>query len=188
MSDEKRRKRELLEIVLAATAGDATDEQLARLSELLVGDPALAQYGVELLSQEAWLNWHGSQVQTSKLLEKLAAGVPGIADHGEGARRPKDKSPSTSDSYRHLFGNVRELVSLPRLPSYLLAASLLGIGGAGGRHGDALVASTATSRGERLVALFGSLCTRHRLCVGPRHAGAGGRERQVAERRIAQPD
>ena len=72
MSERQELEREVTEIVLAASAGDATDAQLARLSELILADESLALLTVQLWNQEAWLTWHGSQSHTDELLAQLA--------------------------------------------------------------------------------------------------------------------
>jgi hypothetical protein len=72
MSEREELEREVTEIVLAASAGEATDAQLARLSELILADDALALFTVQLWNQEAWLAWHGSQSHTDELLAQLA--------------------------------------------------------------------------------------------------------------------
>ena len=65
------KQHEVLEIVLVATVGEATEGQLGRLSQLVAADESLALYAVQLLSQEAWLSWHGSQPYADRLLAEL---------------------------------------------------------------------------------------------------------------------
>lgn len=159
MSDEKRLKREMLEIVLAATSGDATERQLARLSELVVGDPTLARYAVELMNQEAWLNWHGSQVSTSKMLEQLALTKPTSPRVDEASVRLSriggaiEARKEARCSCRHdeaspyqnrptiRYGGIGKSVVRPRLKPFLLVASLLAVG--------ALIGTLATMSFQR---------------------------------------
>jgi hypothetical protein len=137
-------QREITEIVLAASAGEATDAQLTRLSELIVGDDTLAEYVVRLWSQEAWLAWQGSRSHTDELLAELALlrTVPDLPD----AIRSGDETPSSGPSAEvleavkppvaassRLSGGTRASgLPIPVLPHWLMAsmtvAVLLGIG------------------------------------------------------------
>jgi Concanavalin A-like lectin/glucanases superfamily len=79
MTERDSLERELTEIVLAASAAEATEAQLARLSELVVADESLAAYTVRVWNQEAWLSWQGSQSHTDELLAQLALMRPPTA-------------------------------------------------------------------------------------------------------------
>jgi hypothetical protein len=59
-------QQEMIAIVMAAAAGEATEEQLARISRLVVEDDELSMFVLQLLSQEAWLTWHGSQARATE--------------------------------------------------------------------------------------------------------------------------
>jgi hypothetical protein len=72
MKSQPQLEREIAEIVLAASAGEATESQLARLSELILSDDSLAQFTVDLWNQEAWLTSQGAQSHTDELLAELA--------------------------------------------------------------------------------------------------------------------
>jgi len=177
MSDEKRLKREVLEIVLAATAGDATEEQRAQLSAMVVSDPALARYAVELMNQEAWLNWHGSQISTRKLLQELTPGLeeePVAADVASGQSRVGGRYDSTGEvqSFCELdaSGNTpsksRGISATPqaarrRLTSFLIAASLLAIGTLIGT-----LATTTLHRTQQLTAEAGTSLNSARFVQG----------------------
>jgi len=60
MSAKSLRQRELRELVIAANSGEASDDQIARLDELIRGDRQLANYAAQLLDQQASLAWMGS--------------------------------------------------------------------------------------------------------------------------------
>src|SRR4051794_7905206 len=75
MSMQTAREREIREIAIAANSGEASDEQIARLDQLICSDRQLANYAARLLDQQASLAWQGlgvgcqvSGVTTSKTL------------------------------------------------------------------------------------------------------------------------
>ena len=51
---------EIREIAIAANSGEATEEQIARLDELVRSDRQLANYLARMLDQQAALAWQGS--------------------------------------------------------------------------------------------------------------------------------
>src|SRR3954453_19809889 len=53
------REREIREIAIAANSGEASDEQIARLDELIRSDRQLANYAARVLEQQASLAWQG---------------------------------------------------------------------------------------------------------------------------------
>ena len=53
MSTRTAREREIREIAIAANSGEASDEQIARLDELIRSDRQLANYAARLLDQQA---------------------------------------------------------------------------------------------------------------------------------------
>src|SRR3954468_4141291 len=53
------REREIREIAIAANSGEASDEQIARLDELVRSDRQFANYAARLLDQQASRAWHG---------------------------------------------------------------------------------------------------------------------------------
>src|SRR5438128_908352 len=63
---------EVREIAIAANSGEATDDQLARLDELIRSDQQLANYAARLFEQQASLAWHGSGIRCQ---------VSGVGNH-----------------------------------------------------------------------------------------------------------
>src|SRR5215213_1381986 len=59
MSMQAAREREIQEIAIAANCGEASDEQIARLDQLIRSDRQLAKYAARLLDQQASLAWQG---------------------------------------------------------------------------------------------------------------------------------
>src|SRR6187401_3241866 len=59
MSKQTAREREIREIAIAANSGEASDEQIARLDQLIRSDQQLANYAARLLDQQASLAWQG---------------------------------------------------------------------------------------------------------------------------------
>src|SRR6186997_1262845 len=59
MSVQSAREREIREIAIAANSGEASDEQIARLDELVRSDRQLAKYAARVLEQQASLAWQG---------------------------------------------------------------------------------------------------------------------------------
>jgi hypothetical protein len=59
MSTLSAREREIREIAIAANSGEASDEQIARLDELIRSDRKLANYAARVLEQQASLAWQG---------------------------------------------------------------------------------------------------------------------------------
>src|SRR2546421_7826006 len=57
MSIHTAREREIREIAIAANSGEASDEQIARLDELVRSNRQLANYAARLLDQQASLAW-----------------------------------------------------------------------------------------------------------------------------------
>ena len=59
MSTRTGREREIREIAIAANSGEASDEQIVRLDQLIRSDQKLANYAARLLDQQASLAWQG---------------------------------------------------------------------------------------------------------------------------------
>src|SRR4051794_28594903 len=62
MSMQTAREREIREIAIAANCDEASDEQIARLDDLIRANPMLAKYAARLLDQQASLAWQSSGV------------------------------------------------------------------------------------------------------------------------------
>ena len=60
MSRESQRNREILELVIAANSGEASDEQIARLDEIVRTDRNGANLVARILEQQAALVWQGT--------------------------------------------------------------------------------------------------------------------------------
>lgn len=60
MSLRSSQEQEVREISIAANSGEASDDQLARLDELIRGDRYFANYAARLFNQQASLVWQGS--------------------------------------------------------------------------------------------------------------------------------
>lgn len=60
MSVRSSREREVRDLVIAANSGEAADEQIARLDEIIRSDRQMANYAARLLDQQASLAWMGS--------------------------------------------------------------------------------------------------------------------------------
>jgi hypothetical protein len=61
MKDLHGEERELREILIAANSGEASDQQLQRLDELVLSDQRLAKYCAQLLDQQAALAWQATR-------------------------------------------------------------------------------------------------------------------------------
>jgi hypothetical protein len=61
MTQQTREHREIIAIVMAAAAGEASADQLAQISRRILEDDAWRTFVLDLMSQEAWLCWHASQ-------------------------------------------------------------------------------------------------------------------------------
>jgi hypothetical protein len=59
MSKQSASEREIREIAIAANSSEASDEQIARLDELVRSDRQLANYAARVLEQQASLAWQG---------------------------------------------------------------------------------------------------------------------------------
>jgi Concanavalin A-like lectin/glucanases superfamily len=137
MTTPRQRQREVLEIVIAATGGDATAEQLALLNQLIVNDETLRAYVVELLNQEAWLAWHGSRSETDNALaDNLLADVAAIQFEAlprtkpateSGFRKQGARSGWWSRDFAGTKSDIRN-VGLSRKSSALRAAVLILVG------------------------------------------------------------
>ncbi len=80
MSERSSSEREVREIAVAASSGEATEEQLFRLDQLVRSDPHLANYTARIFDQQATLLWQASM---SGLAESSARNV---ADNPTNAR------------------------------------------------------------------------------------------------------
>lgn len=138
MTERELLEREVMEIVLAAAAGEATDLQLTRLSELILHDESLALFAVQLWNQEAWLSWQGSQSHTDELLAELAllraiptTSVPSSADVVPFLPRSKANASRSEEPHRKLFLSSNPTPTLMMrnwLISGMSVAVLVGIG------------------------------------------------------------
>src|SRR5262249_26952486 len=89
MSTQKAREREIREIAIAANSGEASDEQIARLDELVRSDRQLANYAARLLDQQASPAWQGLTGGRAPANFHNGSGEPADA-------MPSDKRPSNS--------------------------------------------------------------------------------------------
>lgn len=131
MTERDELEREAMEIVLAASASEATDAQLARLSELILADESLAIFTVQLWNQEAWLAWHGSQSHTDELLAQLAllrahSATSAPISSGEQSSAPQPQEPVSKN--REPRGVGPTLAIHGWFHSGLSVAALVGIG------------------------------------------------------------
>lgn len=107
MSDRSRREHEVAAILMAAVAGEASPDELSRVNAWIRDDPALSEFVVDLMNQEAWLSWH-------------AAAAPEGAEPPDAAQRVQvllQQSPKTVSA---LGSPLRG-----RQSPYVLAAALL---------------------------------------------------------------
>src|SRR5262245_4228029 len=58
MTDQAR-QHEAASILMAAVAGEASQDELAQLNQWIRDDHELAELVVEIVGQEAWLSWQG---------------------------------------------------------------------------------------------------------------------------------
>jgi hypothetical protein len=65
MKDHARRQLEAAAILMASAAGEADEADLATLDAWLREDPGLAALVVDLMHQESWLSWQGSNLLQS---------------------------------------------------------------------------------------------------------------------------
>jgi len=78
-------ERELGELVIAANSDEASDEQLARMDELIRSDAKLANFAARLLGQQAALSWQGPM--RGDILSGDSLASPGSAISGRTARK-----------------------------------------------------------------------------------------------------
>ncbi len=78
MNAQAAREREIREIAIAANCDEASDEQIARLDELVRSDQQLANYAARMLEQQAALAWQGLTGG-----RKLTDGDEDLAGHAE---------------------------------------------------------------------------------------------------------
>jgi Concanavalin A-like lectin/glucanases superfamily len=89
MNSQSAREREIREIAIAANSGEASDEQIARLDELVRSDRELAKYAAEVLDQQASLAWQGVSGDTH-----WAASARNVSDDVEPAASTRLETPS----------------------------------------------------------------------------------------------
>jgi hypothetical protein len=75
MNSDDSRQREIRDILVAANAGEASDEQLLRLDCLIRSNPQLAKYAARVLEQQAALAWQGDRESLAE-----APAPPRVAD------------------------------------------------------------------------------------------------------------
>jgi hypothetical protein len=79
------RERQIREIAIAANSGEATEEQLARLDQLIRHDRSLANYAARVFDQQAALAWQGS------MCDRPASSESGTTASTTIARRSRDE-------------------------------------------------------------------------------------------------
>jgi hypothetical protein len=91
MTGTDRQRQEVVAILMAAVSGEASEEDLDRVSRLIISNEEWAGFVLNVMCQEAWLTWHGSKTRSPSdhstvQLERLlfTAGV-----NGNGAYQPK---------------------------------------------------------------------------------------------------
>jgi hypothetical protein len=94
MTRQTREQREIIAIVMAAAAGEASAEQLARISRLALEDDRWSTFLLELMSQEAWLCWHASEARTTGHLFSAGEAFDGSPPKAD--RVPERQAPATS--------------------------------------------------------------------------------------------
>jgi hypothetical protein len=69
-------EREVAAILMAAVADEASQDDLEKLNSILTAQPDLAEFVVDLMSQESWLSWYSARSRNgeirSELLEQIA--------------------------------------------------------------------------------------------------------------------
>lgn len=70
---------EVAGIIFAAVAEEATEQDLQRLDNIISKHPQLAEFVVDLMSQEAWFNWHAAQTRTGNIRNELLVHIAQIA-------------------------------------------------------------------------------------------------------------
>lgn len=75
---DNEQEREIARIVMAATADDATERELQELNDLLAAQPKLADFVVDLMSQEAWLNWHSTVARSGEIRSELLEQITNV--------------------------------------------------------------------------------------------------------------
>jgi hypothetical protein len=129
-------EREIARIVMAATADEAAESELRTLNELLATQPEIANLVVELMSQEAWLNWHSTVARSGEIRGELLEHITNVVRFAE---EPLDETEaikllSTSScqiseplnsrpASRFFFNNYRAVSALAA--SLLLAVGVL---------------------------------------------------------------
>lgn len=140
MSSPQRPELQVAEIVIAAVADEATDEQLQQLNTLISEEPGLADFVVDLMSQESWLSWHSTRSRNggvrAELVEQIARAA-GISADGpltllENCRLPWDGIATDSDCSLETESSWRDVA--PRTLQYFaaVAATLVVVGAAVG--------------------------------------------------------
>ena len=82
-------ERELREILIAANGGEATDQQLERLDEVLRLHPEASRYSAKLLDQQAALAWQSSRLLPPKTIRNADAAPVGPAPHASRDLTPR---------------------------------------------------------------------------------------------------
>jgi hypothetical protein len=103
MSTQAANEREIREIAIAANGGEATDEQLARLDELVRSDQQLANYAARVFDQQAALSWQGSlrggAAMDGRPDEVLSAKPQAVREDGEYAKSPAGRFVKLNSSW-----------------------------------------------------------------------------------------
>jgi hypothetical protein len=73
MNDRRRREHEIAAIMMAAVAGEACAEDLAKVDAWLRDDPTLGDVIVDVMGQEAWLAWQSAAVSDQAMGAKQAS-------------------------------------------------------------------------------------------------------------------
>ena len=71
MNMREQNERDIARIILAAAADEASQRELEELNELIADQPQVAKFVVDLMSQEAWLNWHTESSRSGEIRNEL---------------------------------------------------------------------------------------------------------------------
>ncbi len=93
MSERSSREREIREIALVASSGEATEEQLVRLDQLVRSDPYFANYVARIFDQQAALLWQASMCSSpDSSARKIATAAVSVRDCRESTKSVGQRS------------------------------------------------------------------------------------------------
>ncbi len=96
MKSREQLEHEVAGIILAAVAGEGTQAELEKLNALILQQPELAEFVVDLMSQESWLSWYSARSRKGNIRSELLEHIAQVVQSSNA--NPQDSAPCLEPS------------------------------------------------------------------------------------------